>query len=148
MTSAFNDIDDLLTEYEDMADVGHPQSATKIEEAESRLGVRFPETYKEFLKKWGTISFGPKEYLGIGSGTSQDAVEFTLKKRKAVGLPDNLVIVCDNEGDEYICLDTSNLNDQGECPVIGWDVPTSQPSRKKSDRFDEYLLQDIKDFIE
>jgi hypothetical protein len=51
-----------------------------------------------------------------------------------------------NDGDEHLCLDTSNLNDQS--PVIAWDVPASLISRKQSDRFGKYFLQDIKDFID
>jgi hypothetical protein len=148
MTDAFIEIDELMENHRSLVDVGTPQSADQIQEAENTLGVVFPSTYKRFLKKWGAVSFGPKEYFGLGYGSPHDVVEFTLKKRRALELPHHLIIICDNDGDEYLCLDTSRLDDQGECQIIVWDVPSSQISRKKADRFDAYLLQDIKDFIE
>lgn len=147
MTNIFDEVQILLDQYNDMADVGTPQESNAVHAAAEALGVEFSISYKKYLERWGTVAFGPNEYMGLGSGDVQDVVKFTIKKREAVSLPNHLIVVRDNEGDEYFCLDTSKLANS-ECPVVVWDVPTATISRDKANSFDEFLLQDIKDFAE
>ncbi|HEY0064149.1 MAG TPA: SMI1/KNR4 family protein [Telluria sp.] len=152
MIHAFDDIDRILAEHADFADASAGVSEATIRAAEAYLEVRFSVSYSEFLRKWGTLSFGPIEYYGlidsefVHSGIP-DAAWYTQKLRQDVALPKHLVILVDNDGDEYYCLDTSTFDSRGECPVVVWDCPSAAVSRIKGDNFAEFLLQNIKDFI-
>lgn len=135
----------LLSGHPDLADSGKPQPSYVIAEAERALGVAFPVSFKDYLATWGWISFGPNQYMGLGTKI-QSVVETTRYVRQARGLPPHLVVVCDHEGDEYVCLDTQLMKD-GECPVVIWDSPTGQISRPRSESFNEFLISDMQAFL-
>ncbi|RYF29259.1 MAG: SMI1/KNR4 family protein [Comamonadaceae bacterium] len=139
-------IEDLLRSHPDLADYGTAQSAETIRAAESTLGVAFPNSFKNYLAHWGQISFGPSEYFGLGSKVN-GVVERTLDARETGRLPQTLIVVCDHEGDEYVCLNTA-LIENGECPVIIWDVPSRSISRSRAPTFDEYLITDMEAFLD
>jgi antitoxin YobK len=140
-----NSIDNLLLNNPTLADVGAPCSDQDIDNAIKVLALELPASFRYYLKKWGWISFGPNVYFGLGS-TTQDFVTITLRIRKIRDLPIHLVVVCDHEGDEYICLDTSRMKD-GECPVVVWDSPSQIVSRSRANNFIEFLESDIKEFL-
>jgi hypothetical protein len=139
-------IEALLRDHSDLADTGKPQPSYVIAEAERALAVDFPTSFKEYLAKWGWISFGPNQYMGLGTKI-QSVVETTRYVRQALGLPVHFLVVCDHEGDEYVCLDTQAMKD-GECRVVIWDSPTRQVSRPRSENFYEFLISDMRAFIE
>lgn len=140
-----NAIRKLLLEHGDLADTGQPQSDAEIDAAAKVLGVTFPESFKAYLRAWGRISFGPIEFQGLGT-TVHNVVATTEGVRRDRGLPKHFVVVCDHEGDEYVCLDTSAM-DQGECPVLIWDSPAQIVSRPRATNFEKFLESDIQDFL-
>ncbi|WP_084187251.1 SMI1/KNR4 family protein [Andreprevotia chitinilytica] len=152
VTEDFEEIDRILEEHADFVDSSGEKPLSLIDEAQRYLGVVFPPSYVEFLMRWGTLDFGPNEYYGVidqdfdNSGVP-DAVWFTMTERVGRGFPPHLIVVRNIDGDEYHCLDTTNYDADGECPVVVWDCPSHGVSRKKADRFSQYLLQDLKDFI-
>jgi len=96
-----------------------------IPRAESYLEVDFPETYKKFLSKYGYLSLGGCEIYGlvdddfINSGVP-DAIWLSYENQKNFGKPKYIVQIYNvGEGTTY-CLDTSQMNEQGECPVVAW----------------------------
>jgi hypothetical protein len=96
-----------------------------IKKAQDYLEVKFPTTYKKFISKVGFLSLGGCEIYGIidedfiNSGVP-DAIWFSYENRKNYGTPDYLVqIYSVGEGTTY-CLDTSQMNEEGECPVVAW----------------------------
>lgn len=102
-----------------------PKSEELIREAEKILNVKFPRTYKNFIRKigWG----GPKGLLIPGIRVDDPAelsstglVWGVLKDRKDSGYPDHIIGLYDlGEGTTY-CLDLSQMNKEGECPVVVW----------------------------
>lgn len=140
-----NSIQNILRENVDLSDVGFPQKEEDVLRAEEELGVKFPFSYREYLKKWGWLSFGPNEYQGLGNSVN-NVVQTTHRVRKARGLPAYFIVVCDHDGDEYVCLDTSRFNKE-ECPVIIWDSPTQSISRSRAKDFAEFLVSDLTDFL-
>jgi hypothetical protein len=136
----------LLRDHPDLADSGDPQPSYVIAEAERALGVVFPASFKDYLAKWGWISFGPNEYLGLGTKV-QSVVATTRRVRESRELPQYMVVVRDHEGDEYVCLDTQAMKD-GECPVVVWDSPAKRVSRTRSKTFNEFLTSDMQGFLE
>lgn len=106
---------------------GGEKSIDLIEAAENILGVKFPETYKTFIKERGFG--GPRAALipGIISDKVEDltttgVVWRNLKNRKDFSHPNHLIILYDvGEGTKY-CLDTSQMNQSAECPVVVWPI--------------------------
>lgn len=142
----FSNVEKMIRDNPDLAESGQPQDNGAISIAEERLGLRFPDSFREYLNRWGWVSFGPNEYFGLGQ-EFKDIVIATERLRRICGLPRELVVVCDHDGDEYVCLDTSSFNN-GECPVIVWDAPRRVISRPRATSFDAFLETDMSDFIE
>lgn len=96
-----------------------------IKKAENYLKIKFPKTYKQFLLRFGYISLGGCEIYGIidedfiNSGVP-DAIWFSFENHKNFGVPPYIIqIYSVGEGTTY-CLDTSQMNEEGECPVVAW----------------------------
>ena len=145
-------VEQLIEANAAIVDVSGPKDEELIRKAEDHLGVKFPSSYREFLKKWGTLGFGPDEFYGVIDGDFEassvpDAVWFTAKKRRELQLPHELVPVFNADGDEYYCLDTSRLDESGECPVVIWDVATRQVIGDKAATFSEFLWARLSDFV-
>jgi hypothetical protein len=139
------DIERLIFDNPDLSDIGEGQSEEDVAAAAKKLGVTFPESFRLYLLKWGRLSFGPNEYQGLGSSV-YNVVLTTERIRRVRGLPSELVVVVDHEGDEYVCLETRAMK-EGECPVVIWDSPTQTISRPRSENFAKFLEADIRDFL-
>lgn len=139
-------VERILAEHPGLADSGVAQSAEAIKAAELLLNTRFPTSFKDYLSRWGHISFGPNEYFGLG-GASFGVVEKTMFARDRSDLPPMLVVVADHEGDEHVCLKTDESKD-GECPVVIWDVPSRSISRPRAHSFSAFLTSDIQAFLD
>ena len=75
----------------------------RIKQAEKVLGVNFPESYKWFLRSYGTSA----SIYGIGLSETPAVVKYTLNYRK-FGLPKSLVVIKD-VGEWVYCLDTGRM---------------------------------------
>jgi hypothetical protein len=115
----------LLEKYKDLVVCSSGEKKEDlIEEAQIYLGVYFPISYKMFLRKFGFISLGGCEIYGVIdsdfiNSTVPDAIWFSYDNRQ-YGLPHYMLqIYSVGEGTTY-CLDTSQMNSEGECPVVAW----------------------------
>jgi hypothetical protein len=127
-------------------------SESLIKKAEERLKLSFPKSYREFLLKFGAMSFGAEEFYGIvrenfDNSRIPDAIWYTLMERKEVNLPTHLLVVYDTGSEELFCLDFHNLNSEGEPAVVVF-VPGVDLEYQKyeviSRDFGEFLLQRVK----
>ena len=50
--------------------------------AESVLGIRFHEEYRNYLLEYGVASFGSHEFLGLGGDDYLNVVQETLQERE------------------------------------------------------------------
>lgn len=57
-----------------------PASEELILEAERQLGRKFSDDYKEYLSKFGAISFGSTELTGLNVDSYANVVSLTLKE--------------------------------------------------------------------
>jgi hypothetical protein len=146
MNKSLEEVKRILSDNPELSDVGQSQTEEAIALAEKALAVKFPASFREYLKTWGWLSFGPTEYMGLGT-TIRSVVAVTERLRRDHSLPANFVVVSSHEGDEYVCLDTSMLKD-GECPVVIWDSPTKSVSRPRAPTFGKFLESDLLDFVE
>jgi hypothetical protein len=114
-----------LLRSDDVADFGQPVADATIAAAENALGIRFPPSYREFVKRVGFCAIGPRELYGITrsglDATSVPSVIFaTRSEREAGGLPPELLLIEESGGGEMYVLDTRAANSDGEAPVKMW----------------------------
>lgn len=94
-----------------------------ISKAEELFGYKFSRQTYEFLKKVGYMSFSGYEFFGICkddfSGIHHgNMIESTLADRKEYNLPSEWLTVFFFDDGYYGYLDYSQLNEEGEPPVI------------------------------
>lgn len=122
-------------------------SNSLINKAENVLNLKFPRDYRDFLLKYGALTFGSEEIYGIIDGdfynsSIPDAIWFTLSERKEVNMPPNWVVICDLDDGELACLDCKN-GPEGYCPVISYTPCEDEKYSevyKLSDDFGSFLL--------
>lgn len=131
--------------------VSGSKPANWIIKAESMLECKLPKSYKFFLEKWGVLRFDGNEYYGIvkddfeNSGIP-DVVWFNLRRRFQDNFPKNLIIFKDNlDSSEYLCLDVSKMDDDGECPVVVWDNVNKEIEQTLDANFGNILLEDLEE---
>jgi antitoxin YobK len=136
---------DLIAEYGG-GDFEGEKEASLIEEAEKALGIAFPPTYKKFLAKFGCGDIEGLEIYGLISDDFEnssvpDAVWLTLDERKS-GLPDHLILVYATGDGGYYALDTSQANEDGECPVVAYEL--NGQVEKVADDYGSFLLSELR----
>jgi len=119
MTSAF----ELIGLHMEHAYFLGPRDGTLIDKAEKRLGVRFPPSYRQFIARLGAGAFGFAEFYGIVKADFEhssvpDAIWVTVNDRSRFGLPDFLVAVYDVGDGTTFYIDTSNVDNKGESPIV------------------------------
>lgn len=122
-----------------------------IIKAESMLECKFPTSYKLFLEKWGVLRFDGNEYYGIvkddfeNSGIP-DVVWFNMRRRFQDNFPKHLIIFKDNlDSSEYLCIDVSKIDDNGECPVVVWNNINKEIEQTLDANFGDILLEDLEE---
>jgi hypothetical protein len=90
-------------------------SDTEIEKAEQKLGRKFSNEYKNYLKKYGAVSFGSTELTGLNIAKYANVVDVTLIEiERYKDFPKDFIVL-ENLGVEGILALT---NSHGE--VIIW----------------------------
>ncbi|WP_416967094.1 SMI1/KNR4 family protein [Streptomyces sp. 4F14] len=93
--------------------------------AERALGLKFPPSCRRLIEEFGTWDVPPKEFLGVyrtpaRGDTLLGSVAQTLEARTAVRLPRHLLVVMLDDVWSFVVLDTSQTDEDGECPVFAW----------------------------
>lgn len=109
----------------DQADFVGPRDPALVSAAERALGVSFPPTFRRFILDLGSGSVGSREFYGViddnfATSAVPNGIWLTLDERKKFGLPHSLVIIGDTGMGEYLALDTSMVNDDGEAAIVVW----------------------------
>jgi len=142
------DLKHLIEENPDLFDVGAPVSPDVIAQAERFLDLEFPASFVEYLANWGTVAVGPLEFYGIaGTDFSNSRVPngiwFTHVKRRQVGLPKPLVVIFNDEGDDFYCVDTDHPGGR----VVVWDVSSRAIVSQKANNVCELILREASDYV-
>ncbi len=116
-----------------------PQSEENIKSAEGAIELKFPETYKLFLKQFGSLDISSQSIFGLTNNNdfSQYLYENIVCNVKEIRQDDSdprfphyLIPIHALGNGELSCLDTSQMNDQGECPVVAWYFGATLPNGK------------------
>ncbi len=91
--------------------------------AESALGVIFPDSYRDFLQRYGAGTFGGQPVYGLGVPDDDlPSVVFATNSLREQDdfFPGDLVVIQDTGEGDLLCLATSRMNENNECPVVQW----------------------------
>ncbi|MGV7963982.1 SMI1/KNR4 family protein [Photorhabdus tasmaniensis] len=126
-----------------------------IREFESLLGVTFPESYKIFLQKYGTLSFGGDDYYGITkkgiNGNQAPCILYVTKQARDSGDIDEGMIKIKSSGyGPSYSIDTSIKGKTGEAVVVETELSFKRDGAKNiiADSYAEFLLEEIRQAIE
>jgi antitoxin YobK len=94
-----------------------------IDRASAAIGLPFPPTYREFLRRLGCGYVSFQEFIGLGGPDHLDVVKETLQQRERSGtsrFPLHLIPVLSDGFGNYECIDTASPTDGGEFNVVNW----------------------------
>ncbi|MCQ5455223.1 SMI1/KNR4 family protein [Bacillus paralicheniformis] len=136
----YSEVEQFIKENAEDDDFTGGISIEKINDIQENLNVKLPESYKWFLKNYGSGGIYGVDILGHGKVSR--VVTVTEDYRDHYGLIDGIVVI------EYVdefsyCLDTNRMVD-GECPVILWDNQEGY-GRKVATNFLEFFIENLKE---
>ena len=76
-----NDIIEVLNSMEDFIH-GKKVKEGDIAKAESELGVKFSDDYRRYIKAFGCMAIGGREFTGISKLANYDVVSITISQRQ------------------------------------------------------------------
>tara|TARA_B000000532_G_C18752986_1_gene356229 strand:+ start:164 stop:718 length:555 start_codon:yes stop_codon:yes gene_type:complete len=129
---------ELLEKYPQGLDCVGDIPEELILKAENVLNLKFPPTYRQFLKKYGYCGFFGAEIYGIAKDAishggqfepshGPDGIGETLGEREQFQLPEKYIIVGAPGYGPLDAIDTSKPDEHGECPVVMIDGPYKNP---------------------
>ncbi|MFD2444179.1 SMI1/KNR4 family protein [Bacillus sp. CGMCC 1.16607] len=137
----------IETNQEEAYFIGEINEQTIID-AEYKLKVKFPKSYREFLKKYGLGDiFGQEIYgLGIDEAGIPNMIWITKELREIENLPNNLICFYFADDGEYFCLDCSKVqsNNDNNAPVVSYisGLPIKeQPFEIIAENFGDFLFE-------
>ncbi len=113
----FKKVEDFINDNKDHATFTGGVSEEKVKLIENELNVNLPESYRWFLRNYGSGGIYAANILGYDL-ISASVVEKTKEYRELYNLTEGLVVIEDIDIFAY-CLDTNKMVD-GECPVVVW----------------------------
>lgn len=150
--SIYDQLENQLEELDAFVAGGQPEPM--VAAAEAKLGVTFPPSFRTYLHRWGNLSIDDVEYYGLTRNDDFDNaavpnfVWFTLRKRKAVGLPDNLLVFRNINDEVYVCIDTNQPLPGDERRVVTWDNVDRVVDNVLDRNFAEYLADELTEIAE
>ncbi|CAH0295497.1 Antitoxin YobK [Peribacillus simplex] len=132
----YSKLQEVIKEYGQGDDFTGGVSEDKVKETEKKLQVPLPESYKWFLKNYGSGGSFGIDIIGYDC-VGASVVTATKDHQKNYGLIDGIVVIEDIDEFAY-CLDTNKMIN-GECPVIMWDNQEGY-GRKLAINFVDYFI--------
>ncbi|MEY8755745.1 SMI1/KNR4 family protein [Peribacillus frigoritolerans] len=135
----YSALQEFIKQFGENDDFTGGVSDEKVRETEQKLQVPLPESYKWFLKNYGSGGSFGIDIIGYDF-VGPSVVTATKDHQKYYGLIDGIVVIEDIDEFAY-CLDTNKMIN-GECPVIMWDNQEGY-GRKLADNFVDYFIDRI-----
>ncbi|NEW09784.1 SMI1/KNR4 family protein [Paenibacillus sp. SYP-B3998] len=134
-------ISEMIEEYGDNKDFYGEVSEEDISRVEALLEFKFPKSYREFVKKFGSGGICGVEIAGV-EGSQGASVLKATERYRAFGLEKYWVVI--NDGGEYfMCMSTDNEEENVFCGDRSGQKPLIH---YKS--FDEYLIDVFQEGID
>ena len=145
-------ISEMIERVEMLAEkeTGTGASDQDITDAERKIGVRLPASYKALLKTFGWVRVYYDPIYGVGPSCDRaDSLVtnvFSERTECEPNIPHHLVPVMNDGAGNHFCLDTSRFRGD-ECPVVFWDHEhedgPDQIPETVSPSFDHWLIDRI-----
>jgi len=115
--SPFKKAVELIEQHPELAHFSGPKSEELIKKFEEKLGVQFPESYRNFLRRFGGGGFCSQEFYGIYQNEA-DGFSETFLRRRLSNWPIHFIAVYGvGEGTEFV-IDTLKRDWRGENPIF------------------------------
>ena len=105
--------------------IGEPASLEFIKSTEDHMGVKFPTSYKEFLRAYGWAEIYGNYFFGVGLNIPSifNLPKVSLDEHTIVQpvMPMHLIPVLNDGAGNHYCLDTSHYDGLNECKIAFWD---------------------------
>lgn len=130
------------------ATVAGPAMESMISDAEGKLGVSFPPSYRFFLEKFGAALCDGFELAGLFASPVEDepplwvdVVASTLRLRRASKemIPQEYVAVSGDGGDFTYYIDTKRRRPDGESPIVA--LGPGVDSVAIAETFSDYVIR-------
>lgn len=135
-----NKIVDMINQYGEENDFYGKVSEGDIKSVEESLNITFPESYKWFIRNYGSGGICGVEILGIEKNDNSSVVHGTERYRM-LGLDSGCVVI-EDLGEFIMCIDT---NDRDK--IIRWDRVNKDKQYRYND-FYEYLIDTFQEAID
>lgn len=141
---------ELIANHPDSADFYGGVSDALIAQSENVLGLSFPPSYKEFLKKLGAGAIRGIELYGLiddpedDTNGPPDALWYTQTLRKDFGLPQSMIAISETGFGPIYVIDTSEKDERGESPVYIW---FQRKMDKDADQFGNWLYDQLESML-
>lgn len=134
-------------------DMQYPQTLDAIENAEKLLNVNFPRSYREFMSKYGMLSYGSADIYGLDDEQDYSKYRYynivcnvlrerTTYEQEDTQYPLSFIPIYDLGNGENFCLDTAKMNDEGECSLMAWYFGRIESLKNDvGEDFGEFLLK-------
>lgn len=132
----------MIEEYGEVRDFFGGNSEEDIHNAEEKLGLNFPRSYREFLKEYGSGGICGVEILGVQGNLGASVVKATERWR-SIGLDRGLIVIEDS-GEFVRCMYSADFNDN---KVFSWTRGGGELS-VRYDTFDDYIIDMFQEGID
>jgi hypothetical protein len=118
-----------------------------IAAAERDLSTTFPPSYRRVIEEFGTWDIAGEEFLGVYQTPAMGqkllgSVAETLDAHSQYGMPSDLIVVMFDGMGGLIVLDSSQVDQEGEYPVLVWNpgITDRQSMERLGDNFGSFAL--------
>jgi hypothetical protein len=138
-----------LVERSGDGDFVGPQPESRIARAEQVLGLLFPPTFREFLKRLGCGDTFGEEFYGLINDDFEargvpNLIWATLDERRRANLPRSLIVVGATGDGGLYAIDVSQKTPDGESPVVEWWLGSPPYQRIVAEDFGAFLWQSLR----
>jgi hypothetical protein len=134
--------------------IGEEQNDEHIQKAQEHLEITLPNSFKQYLKAFGNLSFQGYEFYGLTANDDFDNagipnfVWASKQKWQENSLPKGYVL-CYNDNEQWLyCLDTNSMKENAECDMVIWDTAQNKEEQRFHIDFLLFLEEFMDDIIE
>ncbi|MFJ8063956.1 SMI1/KNR4 family protein [Psychrobacillus sp. NPDC096426] len=132
----------MIEDYSEEKDFFGATSEKHICNAEENLGLKFPQSYRDFVKNYGSGGICGVEIEGVQGELGASVVKST-KRWRQLGLDINLIVIEDS-GEFVRCMYSADVNDER---VFSW-IRGGKELSPRYNTFDDYVIDMFQEGID
>ena len=132
---------EMVKQYPGLIQPGVPASEDQIQAIETRLGLAFPDEYRQYLRSFGSLDIGGDELIGISRADDLNVVHEYPRLVSNYKMPTDLIPIQSGYGHSFTCL-------RGTDGCVVWWEPNAAALTAISDSLSDFILQRCAETIE